>query len=238
MKVSKLIFIFIFIFLCGCAHNPQDKFLMGNLYFQKSSEVKALSLQAFNAASDNLKRLKNDKVNQCIILDVDETILDNSLYQGWLFKARENYSSKTWDDWVLTANASAVPGAVNFIEKAKSMGFKTVFITNRKSYLKNATLNNLSKVGVKVERDDLLLRTITSSKVDRRSAIEKTCRIEMLIGDSMADFSEVFEGTHSERIKKVSELKEDFGRRYFVLPNPMYGDWIRKIEGQNLKSYK
>lgn len=236
MKISSLFFIFVF--LCGCAHNPQDKFLMGNLYFQKSSEVKALYLQAYNAASDNLIRLKNDKVNQCIILDVDETVLDNSLYQGWLFKEGQNYSSKTWDDWVLTANASVLPGALGFIKKARNMGYKTMFITNRKSYLKNATLNNLNKVGLKVERSDLLLRTNTSSKVERRKVIEKSCRIEMLIGDSMADFSEVFEGAYSERVEKVQELKKQFGRRYFVLPNPMYGDWIRKIKGQSLNSYK
>jgi 5'-nucleotidase (lipoprotein e(P4) family) len=96
--------------------NPQEKFKMATLYFQRAPEVKALYYQAYNGAKKYLdERLGQSKGKQCVVLDIDETVLDNSPYQGWLYQNNASYSSLTWENWVNKGIASAHPGVVDFI---------------------------------------------------------------------------------------------------------------------------
>lgn len=222
--------------LTSCASNPQEKFKMATLYYQKSAEVKALYYQGFNAAIDQLKNTKKGKGNQCVVMDVDETILDNSPYQGWLYENKKSYTSDTWDQWVRFGQAKALPGAVDFINQAKKLKFDVVLITNRKSYLEEVTFKNLKEVGISVPRKNLIGRDKTSSKVERREEIEKNCAITLLAGDSAGDFHGDFESDYQTRLDAVEKHKSKWGRKYIILPNPMYGDWTRKGGAQSFES--
>lgn len=233
------------IFLLGCSgvsstNNPQYKFQMANLYYQKSPEVKALYYQGYNAAIDFLRKTsyKNKSKNKCVVMDVDETILDNSPYQGWLTENKQSYSSKTWEAWVALEKAKAVPGSLSFYQYAQKKGYKIYLITNRKAHLMDFTLNNLRAQGFKVDGKDMIGRTNTSSKVERRAEFTKKCQLVLLAGDSLADFHERFEGDISEREKALHDFKNDWGRKFIVFPNPMYGDWTRKEAKQVLDSFK
>jgi predicted secreted acid phosphatase len=56
----------------------------------------------------------------------------------------------------------------------------------------------------------------------------------LLCGDNLADFSDVFEqSTVGERNREVERLRAEFGRRFIILPNPMYGDWERVVVGKD-----
>lgn len=233
MKLQFLVFCLLNIILFSCAHkeNPQKPFFYGTLYFQKASEVKGLYYQAYNMASDQLKRkMKSFKGNKaCVILDADETILDNSPYQGWLYKNSDVYSNETWDRWVRSEKGILLPGVKEFFSEMKRLGVTPYVLTNRKSYLMDSTLNNLTKLGIPLERDQIMGRGKVHSKKARRKIIRKKCQVQLLIGDNLSDFSSDFD---DDRQRGVHRNREHFGRDYFILPNPMYGDWL-KNEGKS-----
>src|SRR5215510_3090438 len=106
------------------------------LWMQASGERAALSYQAFQLARmmlDRDLRTSRSRMKRALIVDIDETILDNSRYQAWLIKNRQNFSDQTWLDWVNRSEATAIPGAVEFLNYANARGVKVFYITNRKT---------------------------------------------------------------------------------------------------------
>jgi 5'-nucleotidase (lipoprotein e(P4) family) len=214
------------------------------LWTQLSGEKRALSYQAFALArmilDRDLRTTRNRRVRRAVIVDVDETILDNSRYQGMLLKTRQNYASKTWTEWCNKAEATALPGAVEFLRYANSRGVRVFYITNRKEIEKEGTARNLRQAGFpEVTDETLLVRTDKNSsmKEPRRAAIAARYRVVMLMGDNLNDFAEVFENskTVDSRIAATDQAKEQFGARFIVLPNPMYGNWEDAIYGDSSK---
>lgn len=214
------------------------------LWQQSSSERRALSYQAFALArmmlDRDLRTNRNRRMRRAVIVDVDETILDNSRYQGMLLKTRTNYASKTWTEWVNRAEAVAIPGAVEFLRYANSRGVRVFYITNRKEIEKEGTARNLRKVGFpEVTDETLLVRTDpkTSIKEPRRAAIASKYRVVLLMGDNLNDFAEVFEKstTVDSRNAATDQVMNQFGSRFIVLPNPMYGNWEDAIYGEPSK---
>jgi predicted secreted acid phosphatase len=52
----------------------------------------------------------------------------------------------------------------------------------------------------------------------------------LLIGDNLSDFDKLFDDQAMERRSAVVDsLKLEFGKRFIILPNPMYGDWLQAI---------
>jgi len=226
------------------AQQPADNEYMAGavLWTQLSGEKRALSYQAFALArimlDRDLRANRNRKVKRAVIVDIDETILDNSRYQTMLLKTRTNYASKTWTDWVNKAEATALPGAVEFLQYANSRGVRVFYITNRKQIEKEGTARNLKQAGFpNVNDETLLVRTDTSVKEARRRAIAAKYRVVLLMGDNLNDFAEVFENskTVESRIAATDQNRNLFGARFIVLPNPMYGNWEDAIYGDASK---
>jgi 5'-nucleotidase (lipoprotein e(P4) family) len=214
------------------------------LWTQSSGEVKALCFQAFTLARMMLdrdlriNRLK--RMRRAVVVDADETVLDNSRYQATLVKNGQLYSAQSWTEWVNRAEAAAIPGAVEFLRYAASRGVRVFYITNRRQVEKEATAANLKKLGFPdVSDETLLVRTDpnSSSKEPRRQTVSARYRIVLLMGDNLNDFAEVFENskTVNGRIDAVERNRNQFGTRFIVLPNPMYGDWENAIYEYNLK---
>ncbi|HEU5239651.1 MAG TPA: HAD family acid phosphatase, partial [Pyrinomonadaceae bacterium] len=138
------------------------------------------------------------------------------------------------------SEASAIPGAVEFLTYANSRGVRVFYITNRKTAEKAGTAANLHKLGFpNVNDETLLVRTDqkSSSKEPRRQSVSAKYRVVLLMGDNLNDFSDVFENakTVTGRISVTDQNKARFGTRFIVLPNPMYGDWENAIYDYNLK---
>lgn len=213
------------------------------LWFQQAAENRALAYQAFNLAKmrldTELKACKKSRKKQpcAIVTDVDETILDNSPNGGWLIKNRQNYSPANWFNWVKQESAKPLPGAIDFINYAASKGIKTFYVTNRNAAEKAATANNLKKVGFpEVTDETLLVRTEGSGKEPRRQIVAAKHRIVLMLGDNLNDFSDIFERKSiSDRFDAVETVKNEFGSRFIVLPNPMYGDWESAIYEYNFR---
>ncbi|HWP54956.1 MAG TPA: 5'-nucleotidase, lipoprotein e(P4) family [Pyrinomonadaceae bacterium] len=212
------------------------------LWMQTSGERAALSYQAFSLARMMLDRdlRTRSRMRRAVIVDIDETIMDNGRNQAWLIKNQQIYNDENWLAWVNRAEATAIPGAVEFLNYASSRGVRVFYITNRKAAEKEGTAANLRKLGFpKVDDETLLVRTDTksSSKEPRRQAVSAKYRVVLLMGDNLNDFSDVFENakTSAGRMTVTEQNKAKFGSRFIVLPNPMYGDWENAIYDYNFK---
>lgn len=211
---------------------------------QKAAEYRALAYQAFNLArlrldadldKKNVKRLPKAqrKMPRAIVVDIDETVLDNSPSQAAAIKSGRPFNSADWYAWGEMRKAKAIPGAVEFLNYAVSKGVKVFYVSNRDEVQKAATIENLKKVGfADAATDNVLLRQTDangrhiSTKTPRRSSIEEKHRIVMLIGDNLDDFADAFERKGvADRFAETDKAKLEWGNRWIVLPNAMYGTW-------------
>lgn len=253
--MKKLIYLPVIIFLVSCAGSSKQTYYkkvnssnsadtQSILWQQTAAEKAALCYQAFNIASMKLDMLQDsdDPAISAIIMDLDETVLDNSPYNGQLTLKNQSYSTDTWNGWVVKEDALLVPGALEFIQKAERVGIKIFYISNRSEEVMIPTMNNMKKVGIEVSEDQMFLKQNTSNKIKRRQDVEKDYNIIMLIGDNLADFHSMFEAEENNiQIRKeiVDDLKSQFGNKFIVLPNVMYGGWEKAMEKEdNFKSVK
>lgn len=163
-----------------------------------------------------------------VILDADETVLDNSTYQLRRARAGLGFTNESWNEWVREEVAPALPGAVAFLRRVKALGGRIAIVTNRDEVVCDATRRNLAAVGV--EADAVLCRKPgPSEKETRFRAVEEgtsdaglpPLRVLAWVGDNIQDFPG---GSQALRDADPARLI-DFGIRFFLLPNPMYGSW-------------
>lgn len=169
-----------------------------------------------------------------VVLDIDETVLDNSPYQARVIRSGGEFDERAWRAWCREEAARALPGAVAFTQFAASHGIAVIYISNRAKVLDQATLANLRKVGLPVAGPDDLLnlgtvvegcRQVGSSKGCRRQLISRKYRVLMQVGDQIGDFVDVSTNTDEGRRQAMAPYLDWIGRRWFVLPNPTYGSW-------------
>ncbi len=218
------------------------------LWFQHSPEMQALYFQGYNVAKKaleyNLKHKLFKEKKNAVVVDLDETILNNHLYEGWLCFSENEYSDQSWNAWVQEARAELLPGAADFLNFAKNLGCEIFYVSNRKrDPLFEPTLQNLKKLNLPfADEAHLLLKTkddttLTgkSTKANRRLKIENelNCEILLLCGDQIADFDKCFDletDSSEKQVKdRILKYQESFGRRFIVLPNPIYCDWLDQI---------
>ncbi len=167
-----------------------------------------------------------------IILDVDETVLDNSPYQARLLRDGGSYDLESWTAWCNERNAQPIPGAVEFTTYAASKGVTVFFVTNRMNDVEPATRDNLAKHGFPLDpsMDTLFTKGekpdwSPSDKKPRREAIAQNYRIVMLFGDNLGDFVSKYKLSLEERDAVYAKYKDYWGVRWFMLSNPLYGSW-------------
>lgn len=198
---------------------------------QQAAEYRALCLQAYNYARLSLDLMldttKMDVSKLAIVTDLDETVVDNSPYNAKMIELDEAYQKSRWIEWGDEISAKAVPGSVEFFKYAASRGVETFYVSNRYPEQLAVTIKNLEKLDLPfVDEAHVLLRNQSSGKLERRNKVEESHHIIMLIGDNLADFTDLFEKQKSERRHLlVDSLAAEFGSRFIVLPNVMYGDW-------------
>jgi 5'-nucleotidase (lipoprotein e(P4) family) len=209
---------------------PRNEYIVAaTLYQQQAAEYRALSYQTFNLAALMLDKDLADKhvdKHRVVVVDIDETVLDNSPFQGKSILENTSYP-KYWNEWCTMAKALPVPGSVTFLNYAKANGVGVYYITNRDESLRVPTLRNLVSAGFPFADDaHLVMKTTESSKESRRQAIAARNHIALLLGDNLADFSYLFDKQSSaRRTALVDSLRYAFGPKFIVLPNAMYGDW-------------
>lgn len=201
------------------------------VWTQTSGEWRALCYQSFLLArmmlDQDLKTNKNKKQQRAIVVDVDETVLDNSPHQAWLVLNHAPFTQPIWAAWTGSAQAAPIPGAVEFLRYADTKGVRVFYITNRAETERAGTEANLKQVGFpNVSSETVLLRGDVSTKEPRRKKVAEQYRIVLLMGDNLNDFAEVFEKRAvADRLAAVEQNKTLFGTRFIMLPNALYGAW-------------
>ena len=200
------------------------------LFQQSAAEYRALCYQAFNTATMRLnaipaKRFRKEKL--AIITDLDETILDNSYSDAQLIKEGRQYNNKTWKEWTDKSAATAVPGAVDFLNSASKKGATIFYISNRDTAAIHTTLINLKKLGLPdTDTAHMLFQTDNASKEARRQIVMGKYNVIMLLGDNLNDFMNVFEKKSiADRFVETDKQREQWGNKFIVLPNAVYGEW-------------
>jgi 5'-nucleotidase (lipoprotein e(P4) family) len=202
-------------------------------WFRASAERRALSLQTYRLATTALGRRAAGLAagSWAVILDADETVIDNSPYQQELARQRATFDAATWNAWVMRGAAAALPGAPEFTRRAHELGGRVVIVTNREQAQCDATRANLQRVAIAA--DAVLCKTDPSNsfKDVRFEAVAAgtppsplpPLRVVMWVGDNIQDFPRLRQDIRSASDSAFAE----FGDRFIVLPNPMYGSWER-----------
>ncbi|MFB1021311.1 MAG: 5'-nucleotidase, lipoprotein e(P4) family [Vicingaceae bacterium] len=221
------------------ADNPK---MSAVVWQQTAAEYEALCYQAFNFASARINNTDVQKLystgrTPAIVLDLDETVLNNSPYNGSLILNNSNYTADTWYNWSKKARAELIPGAKDFIYLAEEKGFAIYYISNRTEDELEVTLENLKALGIRVQMSQMFFKNDESSKTVRRDFVKEEHDIFMFIGDNLADFDDIFDEklTVTERKNVTYKMKEKFGNKFIVLPNVMYGDWEKTLKLDDAK---
>lgn len=253
LKVKLFGFCILFLSLfsaCQSTKTLQHPATRSTLWVQHSAEYDALTVTIYKAAANYLElALKNSQwtayppqqgknirsLPPAIIVDVDETVLDNSAFQARMIKQGRNYSSEAWNSWVMEAKAEATPGALNFLRAAAKRNIDIYYLTNREAKVEEGTQKNLKALGFPFSdsRDHILSKNEqpewTSKKANRRAAVASNHRILMLFGDNLNDFIPAENISKSQRANLVSTYYDMWGKKWFILPNPMYGSWEKAL---------
>jgi len=226
MKLAIVIAVFAAsVGLTGLAESPYPD---GLHWFRDSSERKAAYIEVYRAAAESARKLSQGLAPQSwgVILDIDETILDNSEYQRRLALSGKKYETSTWDAWVREAAAPVLPGAKTFIDTViDELHGQVILVTDRTQKQCPVTEQNLAKVFIRYLKPILCDDTGKRDKNARfrlvidgnpPSAPDKI-NVLIWVGDNINDFPNLSQGAAGD--------EAEFGVHYFVLPNPMYGSW-------------
>jgi len=198
-------------------------------WFRNSAEYRALAREVYSQAGERLPALSLGLAPStwAVILDADETVLDNSEYERRRAVLDSGYTEESWGTWVNERAAVAIPGAVDFTRFVHALSGKVVIVTNRPLDVCDATRANLDAIGVAA---DLVLCQPPgeSDKNPRFRRVQNgtaetgvpALNVVAWVGDNILDFPGL---TQSARTDPAALA--EFGKRFFILPNPMYGSW-------------
>lgn len=235
-----------------------DDNLNAVLWMQASAEYDAAALSLYRAAAARLDDALADPrwdalepgdradapsfagLPPAVIMDVDETVLDNSPYQARLVLEGRAFDEASWAGWVDERAARGVPGVAEFTRAAASRGVTVVYLSNRTEQAQAATLANLRALGLPVADESVFLGKGTlgceqagSDKDCRRRQVAARYRVLMQFGDQLGDFVAVRDDAPASRQALVDRHAGWFGERWWMLPNPTYGDWEPAVFGND-----
>jgi acid phosphatase len=229
---------------------PADDSLNATVWFQTSVERDLVYTAIYRAAGARLDAALRDKhwdalpkeertndvsrLPAAIIVDIDETVLDNSPNTVRQIRERHGFNEAAWGEWVNQRAANALPGAKEFLNTAASKGVTVFYISNRDASLAEATLANLRQAGFPVKDDSQFLGLGTvvddceqngSEKACRRQLVARRYRVLMQFGDQVGDFVQILANTRDGRREAIAPYLAWIGERWWPLPNPLYGSW-------------
>ncbi|MBX7185754.1 MAG: haloacid dehalogenase-like hydrolase [Vicinamibacteria bacterium] len=205
----------------------------GVKWLRTAAEYRAITISTYRAAADAVSAAAKGRARDswAVVLDADETVLDNSVFQRDLAKGVAPFSEELWAAFVRQRSAIPVPGAKAFLDRVKELGGRIAIVTNRFEPLCEDTRENFRAHGLPF--DVILCRATTGANTgDKNPRFEaaasgaafgdnKAREVLAFVGDNILDFPALKQSLRDE----PDSAYDAFGRRYFVLPNPMYGSW-------------
>jgi 5'-nucleotidase (lipoprotein e(P4) family) len=201
-------------------------------WVRTAAEHRGIFLQTYRVAAAHVRALAagRERGTWAVVLDADETVLDNSEYQRRLAERGARFDTDTWNDWVREMAADSLPGAAGFIRTVRELGGRVAIVTNRDAEVCDETRRNLRALSITV---DVVLCQAPGEqgKIGRFRAVQDGTTgaalppldVVAFVGDNIQDFPEQ---TQALRAAPAAGY-DSFGRTWFLLPNPMYGSWER-----------
>ncbi|MGD2056539.1 MAG: HAD family acid phosphatase [Gammaproteobacteria bacterium] len=227
----------------GCTRQDDvvdsHEMLNATLWRQSSAEYLGNVLQTYRFAAENLGRALADPhwtaaleqtgnystLPPAIILDLDETVLDDTSYEVRIIRRLGQYSRESFAAWCREMNAPAIPGVREFLDYAVSRDVAVFYYSTRSESLRNCTTRNLQAIGLPFADASRLLLNDGTGKSEYRNRIAQQYRILLLVGDNLEDFVDGSRTQPRERRALARRYAARWGRQWIVLPNPIYGHW-------------
>ncbi len=198
-----------------------------------SAEHRALFLQVYRGATAHVEREAASRAagSWAVVLDADETVIDNSLYQLERAQAGKPFDAESWRAWCARREATPLPGAAAFLSRVRALGGRIAIVSNRTVAECPDTEAVFLAHGLAY---DVMLCKPDEGPSDKNPRFEAVARgttpaglppldVVAVVGDNIQDFP----GQSQAIRKQGDEAFAPFGARFFVLPNPMYGSWER-----------
>lgn len=226
-------------------------------WLRDSSEYRAVALTTYRAAADALSALPD----QCgatkparpwiVVMDADETLLDNSLYQLQQLVAGAQWSAASWNAWVARQRETLVPGALGFVRAVAAKCARIAVVTNRRNKVDDPgfvdeceiTRARLRELFRGVEPYPIAAVLCADAQGDKNARFKRIAAgevsglgavdVAMYVGDSITDFPD-FKSCNAPAAIDAARFgaKPELDRTgnvvapsYFQLPNPLYGGW-------------
>jgi 5'-nucleotidase (lipoprotein e(P4) family) len=189
-----------------------------------------MATRAVEAAAQALPRGRD----WAVVLDADETALDNSAYELERRAYRQPHDETVYRAWIARRESGVVPGAQEFVATVRRLGGRIAWITNRLESARDDTRATLDRHGLWGADDRLCLMTADTSYTKRARRAEvangtgacawgRPHAVLVFVGDQRTDFPAAGEPDPDAGNDAA------FGVRYFLLPNPLYGSWERRV---------
>ena len=197
-------------------------------WVQRSAEYHALIAQAYRLATSRVEEQAASRKPGAwgVVLDADETIISNLQYQ--IERAGQGYTPDTWAAWVRRREAVPLPGAAAFLARVRQLGGRIAIVTNR---LESECADTIALFTTHALVYDAMLCRPDKGPSDKNPRFEavaagKTAaggplEVVVYVGDNILDFPALSQAIRQKGDAALSE----FGRRFVILPNPMYGSW-------------
>lgn len=215
-------------------------------WMQLSAEYSAVCEQTYSNALEKVtqgvaEQKESNGKPLAVIMDLDETVLDNSKYQVYMNDLGLKPSVESFAVFVSSfpGAVNTVPGAKRFIKGVEKQGVSAVFVSNRPETIRRATIRTLVFHNILPSRAEyrdrlLLMEDGMSDKNHRFREVLRRYKVVAWIGDQLGDFPvdiDVPRGAPVEsRRLGLQPYALEFGTNWFILPNPVYGDWLRNFE--------
>lgn len=213
--------------------NEQD--VKAVLWMQRAAEYRALCYQAYNIAwreiGEAVAKHKEGSRPLAIVVDVDDTILDNTPLISGCVGTKWLAHDEQWSAWCHDEQAEPMPGAVEFLQAVDRLGVGIFYITGREAPQdEECSLRNLKRLKFpQISKKHVLMKKPNFSKPKRFALVNKDYDVILYMGDSMTDFPLGVKGLWQERNDITDKFKDEYGVKYILLPNPTYGGWENSL---------
>ena len=200
-------------------------------WVRASAEHRALFLQVYREATERVEQeaASLPRGTWGVVLDADETVIDNSAYDVERIEKRLPFDAASWRAWTVRREAAPLPGAAAFLDRVRALGGRIAIVTNRTESECPDTEANFRADGLPF---DVMLCKPDSGNGDKNPRFEEVIRgttpaglpplhVVAFLGDNILDFP----GLSQAIAKEGDAAFAAFGGRFFLLPNPMYGSW-------------
>jgi 5'-nucleotidase (lipoprotein e(P4) family) len=200
-------------------------------WVRESAEYHAALIQVYRLATARVEQAAATRPasSWAVILDADETVINNSTYQLERARIGLGFTPDSWNAWVKRREATPLPGAAAFLARVRALGGRIAIVTNR---LQSECDDTRAVFDAHRLVFDVMLCRPADAPSDKNPRFEAVAAgataagstaldVVAFVGDNILDFPRMSQAVSKQGAPAFTE----FGVRFFLVPNPMYGSW-------------